>query len=255
MQNEFAPLTLVRSRPDMGLLARWASATRQRALRQDAGYALHAALNAALGAAAPKPFMLVQRADDTQLVGYARGTPDAFRQAQRLASVADPAAAQALGLHEACDIAVQALPDDWRTGESLSFETCVAPVVRSRQDGRYPEVDAAFHPLYCGDAAGDREAAYGRWLAQQLQRDGAASLVTHRIVQQQMMSVARRTQRQEARPTDRHTHQGLLPLVVLRGQLRVESPAAFHALLGRGLGRHRSFGFGCLLVAPPGAWA
>jgi len=34
----------------------------------------------------------------------------------------------------------------------------------------------------------------------------------------------------------------------------VQDPQAFAALLARGLGRHRSFGYGCLLLAPPGAW-
>jgi CRISPR system Cascade subunit CasE len=46
----------------------------------------------------------------------------------------------------------------------------------------------------------------------------------------------------------------LLPDLTVRGQLRIKQPLAFQALLARGLGRHRSFGFGCLLLAPPGAW-
>lgn len=248
-------LTLVRTRPHLGALARWAARTGQRALREDAGYALHAALSATLGEAALKPFMLVQRPHETQLVGYALGQPDTVGRAQQLAALADPLAAQALGLDEGADIALRALPSNWRAGERLSFETRVAPVVRSRQQGRYPEVDAAFHPLYAGAAAGDRPSAYGRWLAQQLARGGAATLLSHELLQQHLMPMARRAQRLQADTMQRSTHSGLLPVASLRGLLRVDDPAAFHALLARGLGRHRSFGFGCVLVAPPGAWA
>ena len=37
-----------------------------------------------------------------------------------------------------------------------------------------------------------------------------------------------------------------------RGTLAIVDPNAFAALLARGIGRHRSFGFGCLLIAPSG---
>lgn len=42
------------------------------------------------------------------------------------------------------------------------------------------------------------------------------------------------------------------PDATLRGCLRIEDGAGFAALLGRGVGRHRAFGFGMLLLTPPG---
>ena len=45
-----------------------------------------------------------------------------------------------------------------------------------------------------------------------------------------------------------------MPDLSVRGELQVQDAAAFDGLLARGLGRHRSFGYGCLLIAPAGAW-
>jgi CRISPR system Cascade subunit CasE len=38
---------------------------------------------------------------------------------------------------------------------------------------------------------------------------------------------------------------------LLRGQLMIGNPIAFQDLVRRGLGRHRSFGYGMLLLKPP----
>jgi CRISPR system Cascade subunit CasE len=42
------------------------------------------------------------------------------------------------------------------------------------------------------------------------------------------------------------------PDAVMRGNLIVSDPAAFAQLLARGIGRHRAYGFGMLLLRPPG---
>jgi len=248
-----SPLLMLRLLPDMQRLARWAAAARQQALRDDAGYALHAALKATLGAAAPKPFALLERPGSLQLIGYTCATPAEIDRAIGLAPVSDHMASQALGLDRPADIVVKPMPADWRADEVMSFEVRIAPVVRSRQpDGTYPEVDAAFHSLFTDGTAGDRGAAYGRWLARELARGGAASLGPWRMLSQQLTPIARRARHAES--SGRQTLGGLLPEITARGQLRIDDGDAFHTLLARGLGRHRSFGYGCLLLAPSGAW-
>jgi CRISPR system Cascade subunit CasE len=42
------------------------------------------------------------------------------------------------------------------------------------------------------------------------------------------------------------------PDVTLRGRLSITDSAAFADLLRRGVGRHKAFGFGMLLLRPPG---
>jgi len=246
------PLLLLAMPADLRTLARWATATRQRALQEDVGYALHAAMKATLGDHAPKPFALVERPGSTQVVGYTRIAQEDLARAMQLAATADPQAARALGLHEGGGALVKSLPHDWRAGEKFSFEVRVAPVIRSRRSGGYAEMDAAFHPQFCGDSPGDRDAAYAAWLAQELGRDGAALLLQERTVRYELTGIARRLRAHE--PGLRETRGGLLPDLSVRGLLQVQDPRAFDALLARGLGRHRSFGFGCILLAPAGAW-
>lgn len=250
------PLQLLRLLPDMAALAQWVAATGQRALQDDTGYALHAALRAALGDLAPKPFALLQRPGSLQVIGYTRRSIQELDRALAQAPISDPGAARALGLQQPDGVLVKPLPADWRAGERMSFEVRVAPVVRSRQQpgGGYPEIDAAFHPDFAAAAPGDRDAAHRAWLERELARGGAATLLSARAVSFRLAPMARRHAQADGRHVPRPTRQGLLPDLTVRGQLQLGDPAAFDALLARGLGRHRSFGFGCLLLAPPGAW-
>ena len=250
------PLLMLRLLPDPGALARWAAATGQRALREDTGYALHAALRATLGDYAPKPFALLERPGSLQLIGYTRAAEHDLRGALADASLTDPLAAEALGMGDSTNALIRPMPTDWLAGQCLSFEARVAPVVRSRtaQGGHYPEIDAAFHPVFAGDEPGNRELAHGRWLARELGRNQAAQLLSHRAVAFALATIARRTFAHDHGHDRRQTRGGLLPDLTVRGQLRVDDPKAFASLVARGLGRHRSFGYGCLLLAPAGAW-
>ena len=238
-------LTLLQTRPDLALLFQWAQATGQAALRDDPGYALHAAARAALGEFAPKPFVLVQRPQAPALfVGYTAADPADLERAAAFSTV-DPLATHALGL---ASLQARALPSDWCVGERLRFEVRAAPVVRSRAQpgGGYPEIDAAHHPSFGGPGI-DREAAYVSWLTRELARDDAAGLQSAGLQAFSLQTTARRAFQADG---PRRTQRGLLPDVTLRGLLEVRDPAAFQRLLARGVGRHRAFGFGCLLLAP-----
>lgn len=250
------PLHLVRLMPDMAALARWVAATGQRVLQDDTGYALHAALRATFGEAAPKPFALLERPGSLQLIGYSRQPAEILERALLQADISEPGAAAALGLSPPQGALIRPLPSTWRTGERLSFEVRVAPVVRSRQQpgGGYPEIDAAFHSDFANAAASGREAAHSAWLDRELARGGAASLVSARAISFRLSPIARRHAQAKGQRSSRAVQPGLLPDLTVRGELHVRDPVAFDALLARGLGRHRSFGFGCLLLAPPGAW-
>ena len=247
-------LTLVRLRPDMVRLVRWASVSGPRNASADVGYTLHAATRATLGSLAPKPFVLRQRADGVELVGYTVARPEDLARACAL-DAHDPEAASALRLEE---LVAKAMPVDWRAGETFSFEVRVAPVVRSRSElpGSYVEVDAAFHSEYM-QTPGDRVAAYGAWIKAQLGREGAAELLSNETINFQLTDMVRRThssaggEAHESGATGRQGRRGLLPDLTVRGALKVANGPAFAKLVARGLGRHRAFGFGCLLLTRP----
>jgi len=89
-----------------------------------------------------------------------------------------------------------------------------------------------------------REEIYVQWLAQRLAQDGAAQLEEEdtRLVSFQRL---RSFRKQRSRYVEG-------PDAVLRGVLTLGDPAAFGSLLSRGVGRHRSYGYGMLLLRPAG---
>lgn len=153
------------------------------------------------------------------------------------------------------------------------FRSRLCPVVRTRQPGtrerpvdrqgkpRPRELDALLAAQsaengatgaelmpfeHAGRVWSAREAVYTNWLEREVGRNGAATLepgtrlerfrrsrfVRHRFSGNKRHSVVER------------------PDAVLTGTLQVRSSEAFRALLRRGLGRHRAFGFGMLLLRP-----
>lgn len=232
-------LTLLRLTPDRTALTKWAVRQRQPSGVRDVGYVWHGLLRAVFGDMAPKPFVDRLDAGANEVLGYVR----AFTPLQDV----EPLAAQAAGLDR---LQSNPMPMAWRAGRLLSFEVRVRPIVRSRQAGpstRPIELDVAVAARR-SDPAITREQAYGQWLAGELARDGASELVRMRLAGFSRSRTARRHGPQGGRNWG--SVEG--PDAWLRGILRIADAERFSALLARGVGRHRSYGFGCLLVAPPG---
>lgn len=232
-------LTFLRLVPDRLALAKWAARQKQPRDVDDTGFAWHGLLKAAFGDAAPKPFVDRLDAGVNELLAYGE-------KCEPLAQV-EPLAAQAAGL---ATLRSTPMPETWKTGRNLSFEVRARPVVRSRQAGRNlspVELDAAVAARR-HDPKALREDVYQQWLSRELARDDAADLVSMRIAGFSRTRVARR----HGQETPRQWSSVEGPDVWFRGTLRINDAEAFRALLGRGIGRHRSFGFGCLLVAPAG---
>lgn len=90
----------------------------------------------------------------------------------------------------------------------------------------------------------EREQVYGEWLKRELQRRGAADLNEGtRLTRFRLEVVHRRGESRYPRASAPRR-----PNAVLEGTLTVRDEETFRALLRRGLGRHRAFGFGMLLL-------
>ena len=234
-------LTLLRLQPDRVAWAQWAARQRQPRGVLDEGFVWHGLLQAVFGANVPKPFVDRSPTGRNELLGY-------VGCAEPLADV-EPLAARAAGL---ANMRTTSMPDEWRLGSILSFEVRARPIVRSRQgEGatRAVELDAAVVARK-HDPMISREQAYRQWLARELARGNAANLLSMRLAAFARTRVARRQGREGERGWSHSPLEG--PDAWFRGSLKITDPEAFSALLARGIGRHRSFGFGCLLVAPPG---
>lgn len=235
-------LNLMHFRPDLHRLLPWAQ--RHRLLPErgqgDLGYALHAALTAVWAEQAPQPFSY----DGSQgLLAYSKQPADELHAA---AALATPELALMLGLDE-CDglsgLLIRPFPQNWKTGQMLGFKVRVRPIVR--KEGR--ELDAFLSAaIRQPDVQLTREAVYRDWLIKQL--GDAAELLESSLVEFSLTSVIRRaaSEREGARPKQSVTG----PDVVFTGVLQVRDGEAFSQLLARGLGRHRAFGFGMLLLKP-----
>jgi len=242
-------LQLLRLQPDATALAPWA--TRHRLLSPDGdyGYALHALLRAAFGDLAPKPFHYLGGRQG--LLAYTSASLGMLRLNATLAS---PDVARALGLDH---LDARPFPSAWRTGQNLGFEARVRPVVRGK-DGR--ERDAYLHAVEgevdTGQIAGNgsiaqRTAIYKDWLEQQFGLDGAAQIAQAHLNSFRLTRVLRKAGSGDN--GKRKTTNNAGPDVVFKGQLQVGDPTAFNRLLERGVGRHRAFGFGMLLLRPVGS--
>jgi len=246
-------LHLLHTRPDPRRLAAWA--IRHGLMQQpgDLGYALHALLRTVFGDLAPQPFHLVDARQG--LLAYLQATPD---QVASCVALADADAVAALGLAASADGAghhLRPFPTQWPPGQVLAFDVRVRPVLRTAQgerDAFLSAVEAA------GDRASrrplDRAEVYAQWLRNQLAPrpsggaepwQGAVDLLDIRMTRYQLRQVMRKTQRDHPHG-QRQQHISAGPDVELSGHLRVRDTDGFAALLTRGIGRHRAFGFGML---------
>lgn len=252
-------VNLVRLPVDLRALAAFAVANG--ADDDDGGYALHLALRRRFGVAGPQPFRLLEGQAGATVLGYADDGDSLLE-------------AGALPVMDACLDAVfpeppqlRVMPAEWRPGQRLGFEVRVRPVVRfgarikaERREGatdatidwsrRAGEVDAyvaAGDRARTGDSGGEdpgREAVYAGWLARRLAPAARAETVSLR----QFRRV--RTRRSPHGRPGRNRVEG--PEALLAGTLVNEDPIAFATLLAHGVGRHTAFGFGMLLLSPPG---
>ena len=143
---------------------------------------------------------------------------------------------------------VRPFPTKWAVGHTLGFEVRVRPIIREGKTGRERDAFLAAAET-AGDATLDRGEVYVKWLRELLARQGGAELVGARMTRYQQLGVTRKSQKDGADDV-RHSRLVNGPDAVLAGQLRVTQSQGFAQLLANGLGRHRAFGFGLLMLRP-----
>lgn len=228
----------------------------------DEGRALHHILTETFGPQALQPFrlMVAPRARTGRLYAYSRHAREALLQQANVA--AQPETERALRWR---DLEAREMPSNWRAGQRIGFDLRARPIRRIGEGLADAARDISFakgaeldafrvemlrrFPNRSAREGGEtesemeavgrtREAVYSDWLAERLA--GAAELVpeTVRLVRFQRVKTARGDQAIEG------------PDAVLQGELLVQDPSAFSTLLGKGVGRHRAYGYGMLLLRP-----
>lgn len=216
----------------------------------DLGYLVHCLLGEIFGDDAPQPFDIRDTAGRSlDLLAYTHKTADQLRR--HADAFADPERHESVDwdrLHE------KTMPETWPRGLELAFETRVCPVVRAASDTEHyskgSEVDAFL--TRCAESDEDeevpgREHVYTEWLRDQMQRRGDVD-----VLEAGMRSFELRKLTRRRHGGDRTARVFTRPDTRMRGTLRVGEPDRFHELLETGIGRHRAFGFGMLLLRPAG---
>ena len=249
-------LQMVRAEVNVRDFQRWMGTRRL----QDPDHAMHCLLTECFGDLAPKPFrlMVTRGAATGCLYGYGHADADALRDAA--AVCADPLQSRIL---PAAGMDSKPMPSEWQAGRRLGFEVRIRPVVRLERDtSRIPEevhrtfkegglrpgkecdaflYEAIRHPDR-GGMTRTREQVYAGWLLAQFDRRGGACLEMDSV----KLSSFQRT-RAYRKMRARHTEG---PDAVMRGIMTITDPDAFSGTLSQGIGRHRSYGYGMLLLRP-----
>lgn len=237
-------LHMLQLQPDMAATMRWAGTRGLLAgSSDDLGYVWHALLAAVFGPLAPKPFAVVEHPSrPPALLGYGEHDATTLREQAALFALPDAAAALALP-----GLAGKAMPARFHVGQRLGFSVRVRPVVRvDGASGRATvrERDAFLHAIadVPSTAVVDRGVVYRDWLTRRLAAGGA-------VAQTLSLDAVRRT-RVVRRGRNRALTAPEGPDVTASGVLQVADPDLFAVMLARGVGRHRAFGFGMLLLRP-----
>ena len=246
---------------DMHSFNRWAG--ERELIRRgtfDAGYAFHILLSSMFGKGVLQPFRLFasERRRKAALYGYSGS--DQTELQEQAAAVAPPDCEAVVDPRR---LRSKPMPARFEEGERLGFDLRLRPVRRVRSDVHDPqlgsslkrgsEVDAFRLELIrrfpaqpgtpnasvAAEAGVTRQSVYTEWLSERL---GNAASVEHcELAAFQRTHVIRGgSGRLEG------------PDVVLHGTMTVGREQEFARVLRKGVGRHRAYGYGMLLLRPPG---
>jgi CRISPR system Cascade subunit CasE len=137
------------------------------------------------------------------------------------------------------------------SGVRLGFSARACPVRRIARCGpltrERAEVDAFLAKAWevGPDVPLGRNDVYCEWLRDELAKENAAEVLDVSVANFRLGHLQRRTHGE-----GRKGHRSERPDVTFEGTLVVRDTAAFGRRLARGVGRHRAFGFGMLLLKP-----
>jgi len=228
-------LHLVRIPIDAPRLLRFASGHGITREDETLGYTLHAWFAALFGNAKPKPFRYFERRHE--VLAYA-GT-DAATLLAHAQAFASPDAWAALDPE---GVVSKPMPEVWRKGQRLRLEVLTCPVSRQGDE----EKDIYLRAIdRSGNDAVTRAEVYRAWFARHWV--GTATLAHIDLIGMQASSRLLRRDRSHGGNRIKGVER---PSALFAADATVEDGERFAALLAHGIGRHRAFGFGMILLSP-----
>lgn len=227
----------------------------------DEGRMLHHALSECFGKRTIQPFRLLRGRNGSNLAtlyGYCCCSDEELKSIS--AKVAPPEFHE---LFSPATLQSKAMPREWQMRQRLAFDLRVVPVrrlmraappwpnlaARSKQYAKGAELDVflvdAMRKWPSGipqsvERAELRQELYLTWLAERLQPAAELVLEASRVARSRRITLLRGKSRQDR------------PEAIVHGELVVTDSQAFTDMVTRGVGRHAAYGFGMLLLRPPG---
>ncbi|MGC4121408.1 MAG: type I-E CRISPR-associated protein Cas6/Cse3/CasE [Myxococcales bacterium] len=216
----------------------------------DDGYLAHCILKELWQDKAPGPFVLRGSGRHVDVWGYSHA--DAAALAAHARSFGDPSL---LGvIDDLGAIASKAMPV-FESGQRIGFHLRSCPVVRlAKGAGGHragAEVDAFLARCFKvgKEVAVSREEVYREWLLARLGGPEESGVQVERVG---VAAFARECLTRRTHAEEREAKRLERPDVRFDGDLVVADGARLAKLIERGVGRHRAFGFGALVVVAPG---
>jgi CRISPR system Cascade subunit CasE len=206
-------------------------------------YGVHAWLGAAFGELVPKPWrLLMDKHRPPRILGYA--SHDASSLRQRIVEFAEPHVFQVCPEPQSM-IASRVMPA-WQKGRRLGFKTLVCPVGRKARSGIEKDLFLIYADAQDNNDQLNRETIYCEWAKQKF-NNYAVTVDAIRLAGFRLVKQKRQAQLLNGKRVFRRI---VCPQAMLEGQITIDDPYEFTRLLRHGMGRHRAFGYGMILLRP-----
>jgi len=233
-------LNLVQAQIDLQALHRWGARRSTNRHAADEGYILHGLLTGVFGKKTLQPFRLLypKGAASASLYGYSQ--LDASALAQHIDEFAEPEFRDVFSSERG-----KPMPATFAAGRELGFDVKVRPIRRGRREnGTIGERDAFLAAALANpDKPLDRETVYRAWLEEKFAACGA-QLVNDacRMASCKRVAMYRRSGADRVQGSD----------AIFNGNVVIQDSEKFVSMLQSGLGRHAAYGYGMVLLRPPG---
>jgi CRISPR system Cascade subunit CasE len=216
----------------------------------DDGYLCHCVMRELWQERAPAPFVVGARGRSLNVWGYSDS--DAKLLIEHARAFGDPSLVAVI--EDLSAVASKEMPQ-FEPGRRLGFLLRACPVVRlaSARNGHVAgaEVDAFLARCFAAgkDIDVSREQVYRDWITARINQENTTGVILERV---RVAGISRERLTRRTQGSERRASRLERPDVRFEGELVVVNGARFQGWLTHGVGRHRAFGFGALMLVPPG---